>query len=47
MPTAIAPMLAEFTGFLTDNPIVLLVFAAGAVLSLVVYGVRRIAKGGR
>jgi hypothetical protein len=47
MPTAVATLLAEFTGFITDNTIVLLVFAAGAIVSLIVYGVKRLAKGGR
>jgi hypothetical protein len=37
----------EFTSFLTSNSIVLLVFAAGAVISLILYGVKKIAKGGR
>ena len=47
MPTAISDLTGAFTTFLTSNSIVLLVFAAGAVLSLVVYGVKKIAKGGR
>ena len=47
MPTDIGDLIGEFSTFLTTNTIVLLVFAAGAVLSLVVYGVKKIAKGGR
>jgi hypothetical protein len=47
MPTTIAALTDEFTSFLTSNSIVLLVFAAGAVISLILYGVKKIAKGGR
>jgi hypothetical protein len=47
MPTGVAALLSDFTSFLTSNTIVLLVFAAGAIVSLIVYGVKRLAKGGR
>lgn len=47
MPVAVGTILTQFTAFLTENAIVLLVFAAGGIMSGIMHGVKKLQKGAR
>ena len=46
MPTSIGDILQVIWDFFASNAIIMLVFAAGSVVGLVVWGVKRISRAG-
>jgi hypothetical protein len=47
MPTVVGSIVAQVVAFFTENAIVMLVFAAGGVLSGIMHGVKKLSKGAR